>query len=420
MKLIRNVNLILEYQIQYNGAILVRDDRIIAAGTEAEVEAAASEIAASAAVASEIVASEAAASAAAPDDGIMQVIDGQSLYAGPGFVDIHVHGWGQHYLYEDPAKLVQHFLSHGETTILPTLYYDQTKEEMLAAIGRIRKVMEKAAGENPADGPFPERTIGGIYMEGPYMNPAYGALADLNVWKGPILAEDYVPLVDAGGEAIKIWAVAPEREGLAEFMTYARKQNPQVSFSAGHSEATPDQVRALKPYGLCQQTHTMNATGRPETIRGTRRCGPDEACLLDDDMFAELISDSGGIHVDPDMQRLILKVKGPDRIILITDSMVSAESNPPQFAHFTDLLFDHNGDLSGSVLTMDRACRNMMVHTGAGLPEIFRMGSLNPARSIHMDQEIGSIRPGKKANLVFTDDRLTVHKVMLEGEFFEA
>ena len=417
MKLIRNVNLILEYQIFYDGAILIRDGRIAAAGEEKTVTKAFEEYLKDSSHSVESHSTSAQITDKQINDA--QIIDGQGMYVGPGFVDIHVHGWGDSYLHENPAENVRHFLMHGETTILPTLYYDQSKEEMIDAIRRIRAAMDRAAQEDPANGPFPERAIGGIYMEGPYMNPAHGARADQNRWKGPIRAEDYMPLTDEGGSAVRVWAIAPERDGLIDFMEYAREKNSQVVFSVGHSEATPDQVRALKQYGLSQQTHIMNATGRPKTIKGTRRCGPDEACFLDEDMYAELISDSAGIHVDPDMQRLILKVKGAERIILITDSIVSAEETPPQFRHLDDLLFDHNGDLTGSSLTMDRACRNMMAHTGCGLPEVFRMGSLNPARAIHMDREIGSIRKGKRANLVFTDDRLNVHRVMLEGQLWE-
>ena len=136
---------------------------------------------------------------------------------------------------------------------------------------------------------------------------------------------------------------------------------------------------------------------------------------MDRDMFAEVICDSKGIHVSPELLELILTVKGVDRTVLISDSYVSNEPTPAEFAHITDLQFDANGGLCGSKLTLDVACRNMMAHTGCGLVEVFRMASLNPARAVGMDREIGSLAVGKRANLVLTDEDFHIERVMLDG-----
>jgi len=112
---------------------------------------------------------------------------------------------------------------------------------------------------------------------------------------------------------------------------------------------------------------------------------------------------------------MILKVKGVDKIVLITDSFVSNEQGPEALRHVTDLVFDHNGGLNGSKLTMDVACKNMMTHTNCGIAQVFLMASRNPARVIGMEDEIGTIAVGKKANLVFVDDAFHVDKVVLEG-----
>ena len=132
---------------------------------------------------------------------------------------------------------------------------------------------------------------------------------------------------------------------------------------------------------------------------------------------AELICDSGAVHVNATLQKLILKVKGMDRVILITDSNVSHELPPPGLEQYDDLSFDPAGNLAGSKLTLDRACRNIRKHTGIGMDQTFLLAARNPARAVGLDHEVGTIAPGKKANLVFVDEAFTVKKVMLEGEF---
>ena len=136
-------------------------------------------------------------------------------------------------------------------------------------------------------------------------------------------------------------------------------------------------------------------------------------------MYAEIICDSQAIHVCPDNIRLILRCKGVDKTILITDSFVSYEESPEDLRYIKDLVFDGNRDLNGSKMTMNIACRNIMTHTNCGIAQAFLMASRNPARLIGMEDEIGTIEEGKRANLVFVDDTFEVKRVMLEGEFFE-
>jgi len=335
-----------------------------------------------------------------------EIIDAEGLYVGPGFVDIHVHGGGGYMFQTDPVLAAEHFLSHGETSVLATLYYDLSKEELIDSIKRVRSAMkEDGAG----------RAIKGVYMEGPYMNPKYGAMPEKNKWSGEIKEENYAALVDEAKDVARVWAVAPEREGVERFLAYVKNSNPDVMISVGHSEATPAQIRALKKYGIGLQTHCMNATGRPSVMVGTRSCGPDEECLMDKNMYAEIICDSHGIHVPADLIELIMTVKGTDKIVLISDSFVGAES-PEEMKHITDLSFDENGLLSGSKLTLDVACKNLIKHTGCSISVAFAAASRNPARVVGLDGEVGSIEKGKRADLVFVDDDFTLKKVMLEGQ----
>ena len=104
-------------------------------------------------------------------------------------------------------------------------------------------------------------------------------------------------------------------------------------------------------------------------------------------------------------------------MVLITDSTNSNGTPPEQYTHVKDINFNQRGGISGSKLTLDQACRNIMAHTDCGIAQAFRMASLNPARVIGMDKEIGSIAPGKKADLIFVDDMFQVRQVMMGGEF---
>ena len=377
---IKNAKVVLEYGIIFDGVILIEDGRIINVGKADDV--------------------------AIPDHAVCY--DAAGAYVGPGFVDIHVHGGDGHFFYAEPEEAAQHFLNHGETTVLATLYYDVSRQTFLDSIHRVKEAMANGKAA---------KAIAGFYMEGPYMNPKYGASPEKNKWRGPILREDYQEILEAAGEYAKVWAVAPEREGIEPFVKDAKNVNPNTVFSVGHSEASPAQIRNLKKYGLCLQTHCMNATGRLDKYVGVRSCGPDEACMADRDMYAEVICDSCGIHVQPDMLRMIYEIKGADRMILISDSFVSYEDSPEDLRHITDLVFDANGLLSGSKLTMDIACRNLIHHTSCGICQAFLLASRNPARAIGLDNEVGTIEVGKKANLVFVDDLFHVKKVMLEGNF---
>ena len=382
MVCIHNAKVVQETGILWDGVILLDGDRIAAVGERREVQIPAE----------------------------CEMIDAQGAYVGPGFVDIHVHGGNGHMFDSEPLEAAEHFLRNGETTILATLYYNLSKEGFLDSIKKVQAAMAAGGAGN---------AIAGIYMEGPYMNPKFGAMPERNKWKGAIAEEAYKEVVDTVGTDAYVWSVAPEREGIEEFVKYAGSVNPHAVFAVGHSEATPAQVRKMKRYGLCLQTHCMDATGNYSEWVGTRGAGPDEACLTDPDMYAELICDSGAVHVNKDLINLIVKTKGVDKVVLITDSFVSDLPAPEKLKHITDLIFDENCWLSGSKLTMNVACRNIMTHTNCGIAQAFLMASRNPARVIGLEDEIGTIEAGKLANLVFVDDMFNVQKVILGGKVWQ-
>ena len=343
-----------------------------------------------------------------------EIIDAHGDYTAPGFVDIHCHGGKNVFFYEDPYSACEFFAAHGTTFVLPALYQHLGYDELVSAIDEIGAAKGNGYG----------RIIGGLYMEGPFMNPKYGSDARNLKWAGPVDMESARKLVDYAGSLARVWCVAPEREGIEDFVRYAKEVNPGTVFSMGHSEAKPYMAYKLKKYGLKNHTHHTNATGVVNPIIpgnvGIRDVGPDEACLYDADMYAELIVDSMGIHVKPHMLRLVTKIKGIEKIILITDYYPRDCENPDGEimggVKAPDLGYDSAGWVCGSKMTMDVACRNMMAHTGYGLCHVIKFATINPARMLGIDAETGSIEKGKKANLIIIDDMVKVKKVIFEGD----
>ena len=188
----------------------------------------------------------------------------------------------------------------------------------------------------------------------------------------------------------------------------------------GHSRASAADCRRVKKYGLKIQTHHGDSGKRTGSAQGTIGAGCDEFTLYDPDIFAELICDENGIHVQPDMIKMVVRTKGVERMILISDSMPLSgdftNNEADGVAYGPDLNYDYEGHLAGSHLTLDNACRNLMKHTGYGLCHAVRFASLNPAIALGIDDQVGSLAPGKKANIILMDDMVNIKKVILLGQ----
>ncbi|MBQ3491691.1 MAG: amidohydrolase family protein, partial [Oscillospiraceae bacterium] len=342
-----------------------------------------------------------------PEDA--KILDAGGLYTAPGLVDIHNHGSKDALFVDDPIACSEHFLRHGETTILPTLYCNLSLEQILSGVRNIRLATIDGAG----------RIIAGLYMEGPYMN-GEGSDQKHILWGGDPDFEEYMPLIENVKDLAKVWSVCPARPGIEGFLQDLKLICPEAIIALGHSHATAADCRKIKKYGLKLQTHHGDSGKAPGPNQVTIGAGCDEFTLYDPDMYAELICDQEGIHLPGDLIKMVIRAKGIERIILITDSMPASgdykNNEADGVAYGPDLNYDYEGHLAGSHLTLDSACRNLMSHTGYGLCHAIRCASLNPARLLGMDGEIGSIEAGKRANLILIDDAVNVHKVILQGE----
>ena len=381
MKAIVNTKLIMEDGIIFDGVLLYEGDKIVKVGPASQI--------------------------AVPADA--EVIDAKGKYTAPGLIDIHNHGGGDWLFAENPEYCSEYFIKHGVTTVLPTFYHNLDKETMLASAEKIREASRHGVG----------KIMDGLYMEGPFMNLS-GSYRNEIKWSGDVVPEDYVPLVEGLGDMVRIWAIDPNRNGIEEFMQYVVEKTPGVVFAHGHSSATSEQIRNLAHYGVKVRTHITDS-GQPKgRAQGTPGSGGDQYCLYEPDMYAELICDETGIHVVPDLIKLIVRTKGVEKVCLISDSMLARTNYKNDEAsgiwYGSDLNYDSTGWLAGSRMTLENGVRNMMVHTGYGLCHAIRMATLYPAKLLGIDRRVGSLAAGKTANLIIIDDMVRVEKVILQGE----
>lgn len=382
MTAIVNTKLVMEDGIIWNGALTYKEGRILEVGPADTV-------------------------AIAPN---ALIIDAQGLYTAPGLIDIHNHGSADDLFCNEPMKCAEHFLAHGQTTVLPTFYHDLSLEQMLEGAKKIRQASKTGAG----------RILEGLYMEGPYMNGTGSNQKYIQWQPGRIRREEYAPLLEGLGDLVRVWAIDPDREGILPFMADAKRANPKAVFALGHSSATMAQCRRVFPHGVKVRTHCTNGGKAPGRCQGSLGAGCDEFAMYEPDMYMELICDQTGVHVVPDLIKTLVRNKGVEKMILITDSMASKDRYPNNMAEGIwfgpDLNYDDRGYLCGSRMTLENACRNMMTHTGYGLCHSIRMATLNPARMLGIQDQVGSLEAGKKANLILIDDAVHIHKVILEGD----
>ncbi len=212
--------------------------------------------------------------------------------------DDGIAGTVREHFYAAPRACADFFLSHGETTVLPTFYCNLTLQPMLQGLENVKTAIAQGAGN-----------LGGLYMEGPYMS-GEGSNQNSILWRGEIRPEEYQPLIDAMRGFARIWAIDPARPGIERFMQDVRRADPNAIFALGHSHATAAQCRRVRGCGVKVQTHHGDSGKAPGFAQGTIGAGCDEYTLYDPDMYAELICDETGIHVDPDMLKMVVRTKG--------------------------------------------------------------------------------------------------------------
>jgi N-acetylglucosamine-6-phosphate deacetylase len=330
----------------------------------------------------------------------------------PGFVDVHIHGAGGQDVMEGTREALEIITAtvaaHGTTSLVATTVTASEKETRDSVAGIAHFILNTSQ--------YPTRELSaeilGIHFEGPFISSARRGVHPAKWIVRPSLELLAQLLGEARGTA-QILTLAPELPGALELIEAARQAGLVVSL--GHTDATYEQAQAAIEAGATHAAHVYNAM-RPFSHRGTGVLG---AVLTSPKVSAELIAD--GVHVDEAAMRMLVDLKTPERVILVSDG-ISATGMPDgkyQLGMFevqvsAGVARNAEGKLAGSTLTLDRALRNM-VALGVPLASALRMVTANPARQIALGARKGVLAPGADADLVFLNDKLEVSGVMTRG-----
>ena len=288
-------------------------------------------------------------------------------------------------------------------------------EELFRFFEVYRKVKENRKG-----GP----NLLGIHLEGPFFSAAQAGAQPPGYLQLP-LPENYLPILDAGGEDIVRVSAAVELEGAMQLGDELSKR--KILAAIGHSDATVDQVAEAVQHGYTHVTHLYSGMSSLHRVGPYRVLGVVEASYLIDELTVEIIAD--GKHLPPELLKFIIKFKDNDKISLITDSMRGAGLPEGQTAKLGSLKNGQDAIIrdgvammpdfkafAGSICTTDRCVRTM--HQLAGLPieKAVKMMTLNPAKVLGIDDKKGSLDVGKDADLVIFDENIHVTDVFVKGE----
>ena len=346
-----------------------------------------------------------------------QVVEDEDCIAVPGFIDMHIHGAAGHDLMEATpeavAAVASYLARHGTTSFLATTVSARLEHTLEAAhgLGQIihaTQILGKIPGaHSPGAQPI------GIHFEGPFLNvERRGAHPAAQIRKPS--AETLQQILEAAVGTARVVTLAPEKLGALDLLKQARSRS--VAVGIGHSNATYDEAERAIDAGATHATHLYNAM-RPFSHRDPGIIG---AALTDDRVSAELICD--GVHVNPAAVRLLLRAKGPERVILVSDSL-SAAGMPDGKYKLGSLTIQvvsgvcrtAEGALAGSTLTLDTALRNLSAFAGIPYRQCLCCATLNPAKILGIEKQKGVIAPGVDADIAILDQNYYVMQAYVRG-----
>lgn len=339
-------------------------------------------------------------------DEVIQEIDLKGKYLGPAFVDVHIHGAdgadAMDLTEESLRKISAYLVKEGTANFLATTLTSSKENlrEVLELVGRLQN--KDIEGAN----------IFGVHMEGPYFSVEYKGAQNERYMKeaGIKEIEEYLSVKEG---LIKIFSISPHNEANLEAIKYLVSRG--VVASVAHTAAKFDDVVKAVEYGLSHSTHTYNA------MRGFthREPGVVGAVFNRDEIIAEIIFDR--VHVHPEAVRTLIKIKGVDKVVCITDS-ISATGLEDGKYKLGELDVDvKNGEarlavsdvLAGSVLTMDKAFRNL-IELGYSVVDSFKMTSTNAAKEFKLNS--GLIKEGYDGDIVILDANYDIKMTLVKGK----
>lgn len=343
-------------------------------------------------------------------------IDATGNYVAPGFIDLHLHGGGGcDFMDADEnafLKIAEKHAQFGTTSMVPTTLAGETEE-----LFQVLDLYEQSDKKNINGSQFL-----GMHLEGPYFamsqkgaqNPLYIRNPDPKEYKDIIARYPF----------IKRWSAAPELDGALEFGKFLTSKS--IIPAIAHTDASYDEVVKAFESGFTLTTHLYSGMSGVFRRNTFRYAGVIESAYLIDEMKVEVIAD--GIHLPAPLLKLIYKIKGPDKIALVTDSMRSAGMPEGEsilgslkkglkvivedgVAKLTDL-----SAFAGSVATTDRLVRNMIQLAEVPLHEAVKMASTTPATIMGVNNRKGSLIAGKDADILIFDNNINIKKTIIMGK----
>jgi N-acetylglucosamine-6-phosphate deacetylase len=347
-------------------------------------------------------------------DGALE-IDARGQYVSPGFIDIHVHGGGGHDFMDGSEeaflKIAETHARYGTTALVPTTLTSEKKD-----LFRILDLYAQAHARNTSGAQFL-----GMHLEGPYFAMNQRGAQDPRYIRDPD-PEEYQEILNYS-PAIRRWSAAPELKGALEFARYL--QSKGVMPALAHTDAIYEEVMVAFENGYTLATHLYSGMSGVTRRNAYRYAGVIESAFLIDGMDVEVIAD--GVHLPAPLLKLIYKIKGPDRIALITDAMRAAGMPPGD----SILGSNKNGlkvivedgvaklpdrsAFAGSVATADRLVRTMMTLAEVPLPEAVHMATATPARIMGVADRKGALAAGKDADVILFDAAIQVQMTIVNG-----
>ncbi len=338
-------------------------------------------------------------------------LDARGGVIAPGFVNMHVHGAGGHDALsgraDDLRAMARLFAGHGVTATVVSIA-SAPMEQLVAAM--------QAALQVRAD-PGPGAEILGVHLEGRYLNPREAGAhpPDLLEKPSPEDCQGWWPYVDA----VRQVTLAPELPGALELIRALKGRG--ILVAAGHSQAVDAQLERAVEAGLSHATHLFCNMGTLRRANIRRVAGLVESVLLDDRVSAEIIAD--GYHIAPSLMRLALKVKGPQRLALVTDGSPLTGLGPGRYRAFgQDVILEEEisyladrSAYAGSVATMDRCLRCALESMDLSLSDALAMATLTPATILGVAERKGSLEEGRDADVVVLDGQLRVRATVAGG-----
>ena len=345
-----------------------------------------------------------------------RAIDAKGKYVSPGFIDIHVHGGGGHDFMDGNEtaflKIAELHAQYGTTAMLPTTL-TSSKEELLQTLA----IYESANKKNTNGAQFL-----GMHLEGPYISRNQCGAQDARYIRNPDPAE-YNEIISSSS-CIKRWSSAPELKGSIELGRFLKSKN--ILPAIAHTDAVYEEVLEAFNNGYTLITHLYSAMTGVTRRNAFRYAGVIESAYLIDEMDVEIIAD--GVHLPPPLLKLVYKIKGPNRIALITDAMRAA--GMPEGESILGSL--HNGlkvivedgvaklpdrsSFAGSVATANRLLKTMVQIADVPITAAVKMLTSTPARIINVSDTKGELVAGKDADIVIFDDDFTIQKTIVQGK----